>query len=249
MANNFQNGPGGRLVKALSDTTRVDSGVAPSVYPGKMLPEVVVEAPAAKKGPVVYDEINYLNPFDYKYVVTNGLKTLNTLAGGTIERGGHKRESYSDLTNRLEQTPGTLQYFIKNSSRLPYVNGPLSGPANFGIGAINLAKDIDFNRTAAAVGDVVLDPVNRFPLGRLAKYGLKGAANLLSKFPSRAAAAKRMLMLGNAAPYVDAAGDVIEGAESYSDYKDKPRYEPKEMTPKQEEFLKKLSGYNFGIVK
>lgn len=247
--NNFQNGPGGRLIKALSDATTVNRPPDPVVspYPGKMLPEVVVEA--AKKEPVAYDEINYLNPFDYKYVVTKGLKKLNTLAGGTIERGGHERESYSDLISRLEQTPGTLQYLIKNSSKLPYLSGPFSGTANIGIGAFNLAKDYDINRLAAAAGDVVMDPINRFPAGRLAKYGLTGAANLISKFPSRAALAKRMLMLGNAAPYVDAAGDAIEAVESYSDYKDKPRYEPKEMTPQQQEFMKKLSQYNFGNVK
>jgi hypothetical protein len=280
MANNFQNGPGGRLVKALSKTTQSASdatsvemgkppiiirpsariyneiddpyaqkvkgdnnfivnfkprsiaeltqdqatgGVKPapiiSPYPGKMLPEVVVEAPAAKKEPVLYDETNYLNPFDWKYAVTKRLKMFNTIDGGNIERDGRNRETYSDLISRLEQTPGTLQYGLKNT---PYINS-----------------------AAGAIGDVLLDPFNRVPLGVGAKYGL----HFLSKFPSRAAAQKILLGLGDAAPYIDSGLDVIEGVESYNDYPNKPRFEPKKMTPQQKEFLQKLSEYNFGNVK
>jgi hypothetical protein len=216
-----------------------------SPYPGKMLPEVVVEAPASSK--IEYDKIDYLNPFDYKYVVTKGLKKANAFLGGNIERGGYDRESYSDLINRLEQTPGTFQYWIKNGPKIPTINHPILSPINFGIHTLNAAKDVDANRKAAALGDVVLDPINRVPVGRMAKFGLHGVANFVQTLPRGAKAAQRLMNLGSAAPYVDLAGDVAESADSYIEYPNKPRFEPKKMTPQQKEFLQKLSEYNFGV--
>lgn len=215
--NKFSEGPGGRLQRAQADATRVAERAREPIIPGRMLPAVEITAPAI----VEYDKINYLNPFDWKYAATLGLKQIASRRfGNDIERGGPKRESYSDLINRLEQTPGTLQNRLKNS------------------------ENSHVNRRAAAIGDVLLDPLNRVPIGRYLK---KGAA-FLAPFVTNANRSKRLLQLGNAAPYIDAGGDIIEGVESYGNYPDKPRFYPG-LTPQQEDVLQKISQYNFGNVK
>jgi hypothetical protein len=229
-------------VKAMqSDATQVARPPMDKIIGGKMLPDVEIIAP---KKAVEYDKINYLNPFDSKYAVTKALKKINTLAGGNIEKGGYNRETASDLISRLEQTPSTIQNSIKNAQPIP--NAPnlpfgVSAPVNFAVNAFNNVISPRTNQTAAALGDVILDPVNVAPAGRLAKKGLQGAASLIpTTFPK---VAQRLRVLAGAAPWIDRGGNVVEGVESYNDYTKKPV--PKDLTGEQKELLSKLIKYKF----
>jgi hypothetical protein len=233
MANNFQNGPGGRLVKAQADATSVNRDPRPN-------------------GPYIvqYDKIDWANPFDWKLGVVKGLKKANTFFGGDIERTGYDRESYGDVINRLEQTPGTVQYLAKNAPKIPNIQSPLAGPANVGINALNAIVGPGNNRGAAAVGEVVLDPVN-YMVGAAARglqLGLPAVSQMANLGPKAAQALKT---IGNAAPWVDRGNDVAEGVTEYRKYPTKPKFEKKEkeMTPQQKEFLEKLSRYRFANVK
>jgi hypothetical protein len=226
--NNFKGGPGGRLVKAQADATKVEKQfpiiVNPAFPPGVMLEPVEVVAPSNKTYyPKPYFPEQDTIQMNLKGFVNN-LKQINKDLGGNIWKGGNKNETYSDVISRLEQTPGTLQYKLKNT--FPNVN-----------------------RIAAATGDVVLDPLNRVPFGRMAKYGLHGVANFVKTLPMGAKAAQKLMMFGNAAPYIDLAGDAAEAVDLHIDYPNKPRINFETMTPQQKEFLQKLSEYNFGIVK
>jgi hypothetical protein len=229
MADNFQNGPGGRLIKAQADATSVNRDPRPN-------------------GPYIvqYDKIDWANPFDWKLGVVKGLKKANTFFGGDIERTGYDRESYSDLINRLEQTPGTVQNAIQKVP-IPRIPSPLAGPANLAIGALNTVRP-SINRGAAAVGEEALDPLNWIPAGRAAKTGFTLASNI-ANMPQKAA--KVLKFLGNASPWVDRISDASDVVNQYLEYPTKPKFEKKEkeMTPQQKEFLQKLSGYNFGNVK
>jgi len=287
MANNFQNGPGGRLVKAQADATSVYQNptptlVAPVKRPSDAVMKKLLEGGGERKlseikplegllearkdatrvnfdprpkGPYIiqYDKTDLLNPFDWKYEVVKGLKKANSLLGGDIERGGYEKESYSDLINRLEQTPGTIQHSIKNFKGIPNIPSPLAGPANVGINALNAVVGVvgpKNNRGAAAVGEVVLDPIN-YMVGAAAKglqLGMPAISQMANLGPRVAQALKT---IGNAAPWADRGGDVVEGVIEYNKYPTKPKFEKKEkeMTPQQKEFLKKLSGYNFANVK
>lgn len=226
-----------------SDATAVRQAQVEKILPGRLLPEIEITAPAK---PIKYDEINYLNPFDSKYVVTKLLKKANTALGGNIEKGGYNRESYSDLISRLEQTPGTLQNSIKNTPNIPNVpNLPfaIAAPVNLGINAFNTVRP-EVNRVAAATGDVVLDPVNWVPAGRAVKGVLKGAASLIN-VPKLT---KRLNVIANASPYIDRGLDVLEAGESYANYDDKPRISQpvvEDLTPEQKKLLEKVSKYNF----
>ena len=284
MANNFQNGPGGRLVKAQADATSVYQNptptlVAPVKRPSDAVMKKLLEGggeiksseikplegllEARKdatrvnfnqrpKGPYIiqYDKIDLLNPFDYKYEVVKGLKKANSLLGGDIERGGYEKESYGDLINRLEQTPGTTQYIVKNFKGIPNIPSPFAGPVNLGINALNAVVGPKNNRGAAAVGEVVLDPIN-YMVGAAAKglqLGMPAISQMVNLGPRVTQALKT---IGNAAPWADRGGDVVEGVTEYNKYPTKPKFEKKEkeVTPQEKEFLQKLSRYNFGIVK
>jgi hypothetical protein len=225
---------------AKPDATQVARPMVDKIIGGKVLPAVEVLAP---KPVAEYDKINYLNPFDSKYAVTKALKKINTLAGGNIEKGGYNRETASDLISRLERTPGTIQNSIKNAPPIP--NAPnlpfgVSAPVNFAVNAFNNVVSPRTNQTAAALGDVILDPVNVAPAGRWAKKGLQGAASLVSMTPR---VAQRLRVLAGAAPWVDRGGNVVEGAESYIDYSKKPV--PKDLSPQQKEMLLQLARYRF----
>ena len=227
--NKFMEGPGGRLQRAQADATKVNRDPRP-------------------KGPyiVMYDKIDYTNPFDWKLGVVKGLKKANTMLGGDIERTGYDRESYSDLINRLEQTPGTIQHTIKKVP-IPNIPSTFAGPANLAINAFNYVRP-GVNRSAAAVGEEVLDPLNWPPAGRFAKFGL----NLASKIANMPAkAAKALKILGSAAPWLEKGKDAFDVAQEYIKYPTKPKFrqEEQEMTPQQKEFLQKLSEYKFGNVK
>ena len=228
--NKFKGGPGGRLVQAQADATSVIRDPRP-------------------KGPYIvqYDKIDYTNPFDLDLAVVKGLKKANTLLGGDVERTGYDRESYGDVINRLEQTPGSLQNNIKIAPKIPNIPSPLAGPVNLGINAINFVRP-GVNRVAAASGDVVLDPINRIPVGKSAKLGLYMASGI-SGLPRKVASGMRSL--GVAAPWIDRGSDVVQGVKEYMNYSKKPKFQKKEreMTPKQKEFLQKISSYNFGNVK
>lgn len=240
--------------KMSSDATAVKPTLTEKISPGVMLPAVEITAPAK---PIKYDEINYLNPFDSKYAVTKALKKANTALGGNIEKGGYNRESYSDLISRLERTPGTIQNEIQkgpipNISAPPFAS-PIVDPANLAINAFNVIRP-NFNRAAAAVGDVALDPANRIPVGRAAKTLFKGASTLAGSVNSARAAklAKGLEFLSDVSPTVDNASDVIEIANSYSNYTDKPKTpQPvvEDLTPEQKRFLEKASKYNFSVSK
>ena len=231
--NNFKGGPGGRLIKAQADATSVNRDPRP-------------------KGPYIvqYDKTDLLNPFDWKYEVVKGLKKANTLLGGDIERGGYEKESYSDLINRLEQTPGTVQHVAKNFRGIPNIPSPLAGPVNLGINALNAVIGPGNNRGAASVGEVVLDPVN-YMIGAAARglqLGLPAVSQMANLGPK---ATQALRTIGNSAPWLDKGGDVVEVGMEYNKYPTKPKFEKKEkqITQQQKEFLQKLSGYNFGNVK
>jgi hypothetical protein len=238
MANNkFKEGPGGRLVRAQADATRVNFDPRP-------------------KGPYIvqYDKIDILNPNDWKYGIVKGLKKANTMLGGDIERGGYDKESYSDVMNRLEQTPGTLQNVIKEAE-LPTIPSPIAAPVNVGIKAYNAARPY-INRGAAAVGEVALDPANFFG-GRIIK-GVGQGLKLASQIPNISARAAQVLQgTGVAAPWINRAKDVGEIVGQYIGYPTKPKFnqdvirreEEKSLSPSQKEFLQKISRYNFGNVK
>lgn len=284
MANNFQNGPGGRLVKAQADATSVYQNptptlVAPVKRPSDAVMKKLLEEDGERKsiqikplegllearkdatrvnfdprpkGPYIiqYDKTDLLNPFDWKYEVVKGLKKANSLLGGDIERGGYEKESYGDLINRLEQTPSTLQNSIKNFSGIPNIPSPLAGPANLGINALNAVVGPKNNRGAAAVGEVVLDPIN-YMVGAAAKglqLGMPAISQMANLGPRAAQALKT---IGNSAPWVDRGNDVAEGVTEYNKYPTKPKFEKKEkeMTLQEREFLQKLSRYNFANVK
>lgn len=284
MANNFQNGPGGRLQKAQADATSVYQNpiptiVAPVKRPSEAVMKKLVEEDGKRKsikikplegflearkdatsvnldprpkGPYIvqYDKTDLLNPFDYKYEIVKGLKKANTMLGGDIERGGYEKESYGDVINRLEQTPGTLQHSIKNFSGIPNIPSPLAAPANLGINAFNAVVGPKNNRVAAAVGEVALDPVN-YMIGAAARglqFGMPAISQMANLGPKAAQVLKN---IGNAAPWLDRGGDVVETTTEYNKYPTKPKFEKKEkeITPQEKEFLQKLSGYNFGIVK
>ncbi len=227
--NRFLQGPGGRLQIAQADATRVNRDSRPD-------------------GPYIamYDKIDYTNPFEWKLGVVKGLKKVNTMLGGDIERTGYDRESYSDVINRLEQTPGTIQHTIKKVP-IPNIPSYFAGPANLAINAFNSVRP-GINRGAAAVGEEVLDPLNWPPAGKFAKFGLN-LASQIANMPSKAV--KALKILGNAAPWLEKGKDVSDVAAQYINYPTKPKFrqEEKEMTPQQKEFLQKLSQYNFGNVK
>lgn len=228
--NKFNSGPGGRLLKAQADATMVNRDPRPN-------------------GPYIaqYDKIDYMNPFEWKLGVVKGLKKINTALGGDIERTGYDRESYGDLINRLEQTPGTIQNAIKTVN-IPTVPSPIAGPLNFGINAVNAVRP-SINRTAAAVGEEALDPLNWIPAGRAAKTGLNIISNM-AKIPPRVA--KLIRVIGNSAPWVDKASDTYDVVNEYLDYPTKPKFHKEneqKLTPQQNEFLNKISKYNFGNVK
>lgn len=202
--NKFKNGPGGRLVQAQADNTRVDFDPRP-------------------KGPqiVEYDEINYANPFDWKLGLVKGLKKANTLLGGNIEQGGYNRESYGDLIDRLKRTPGTIQNTINNNPAL---------------------KSTGINEAAAYAGETVLDPVNKIPVGKLSRLGIMIAATR-KKVPEKSAWVLRQM--AGAGPYIIKGNEVYQSAQNIMN----PKEREDVMTPQQKEFVKKLSGYNFGNVK
>jgi hypothetical protein len=229
--NSFSQGPGGRLLRAQADATSVGRDARPN-------------------GPYIvqYDKIDWTNPFDWKMGVVKGLKKANTMLGGDIERTGYDRESYSDLINRLEQTPGTAQNVLKSAPKIPNIPSSFAGPANMAINVFNAVRPF-VNRGSAAVGDVVLDPVNRAPVGKAAKYGLTLASNV-ANMPKRAA--KILSVLGQYSPLADAGGDVVEAIGEYKKYPTKPKFfreQPQDLTPQQNDFLKKISQYNFANVK
>jgi hypothetical protein len=164
----FGDGPGGRLIKSQSDATKVEKQLPvmgnPAFPPGVMLNPVEVVAQANKpKG-----KINYWDIFDadsYTYGPINFLKGANTLLGGNVAKNGHERETYSDVISRLEQTPGTIQNKIKNIAPLVQpVPSPFAGMSNLAISTVPYT-----NRTSAATGDIVFDPINHIPFGRWAK--------------------------------------------------------------------------------
>jgi hypothetical protein len=224
--NNFNNGPGGRLVRAQADATNVNRDPRPN-------------------GPYIvqYDKIDWTNPFDWKLGVVKGLKKANTMLGGDVERTGYDRESYSDVINRLEQTPGTIQNAIKTVP-IPNIPSPFAGTANLAISAFNAVRP-SVNRGAAAVGEEVLDPLNWAPIGRAAKTGLIAASNI-ANVPKRAA--QVIKVLGNAAPWVDRISDASDVVNQYLEYPTKPKFQKEStqrLTPQQSDFLKKLSQYNF----
>jgi hypothetical protein len=227
---NFKGGPGGRLIKAQADATAVNQDPRPN-------------------GPYIvqYDKIDWTNPFDWKLGVVKGLKKANTILGGDIERTGYDRESYSDLINRLEQTPGTIQNAIKNAP-IPNIPSPFVGPANLAINAFNVVRP-SVNRGAAAVGEEALDPLNWPPIGRAAKAGLISASNI-ANIPRRTAQVLRVL--GKSAPWVDRISDATDVVNQYLEYPTKPKFQKpstQKLTPQQKDFLEKISGYNFANVK
>jgi hypothetical protein len=181
---------------ASSDATSVAPVREESVLPGRMLPEVVVEAPYEYTPRSVSP--NYLNPFNWGKASTSALKGLNSLAGGRISDAGNPNETYSDLTSRLAQTPGTLQH--ENEKVNPGIN-----------------------RYIAAAGDVLLDPFNRVPVGSLAKKGFNALSSLSTAYPI---VEKTLRTAGVIAPWADRTKDVEETISSYSGYKNKPKIEP-----------------------
>jgi hypothetical protein len=132
---------------------------------------------------------------------------------------------------------------MKNTPNIPNVpNLPfaIAAPVNLGINTFNTVRP-EINRVAAASGDVVLDPVNRVPVGKGAKAILQRAAPLVASIPRKA---KALQMLANASPYIDKAGDAVEAGESYVDYTKKPV--PQGLSLQQKQMLNNLIKYNFG---
>jgi hypothetical protein len=80
------------------------------------------------------------------------------------------------------------------------------------------------------------------------QFGMPAISQMFNLGPTATQALKT---IGNAAPWLDRGGDVVETGIEYNKYPTKPKFEKKEkeITPQQKEFLQKLSSYNFGNVK
>jgi hypothetical protein len=228
--------------------------IPPSKY-GKTLPEVVVKSESTKVPNFVsnpsdalrVDVLNGMTPSEYMetpYVykreapssayVTNILKKYNTALGGNIEVGGHKNEGYSDLVRRLSKTPGTIQYIL-DKAYVPPVPSPFAGPLNLVTSAIPY-----INRTAGALGDAILDPINLIPVGEGIKAVTESAKNIPAAVRFFNNASQSYPEILNALkigvkniPNAMAGKDVLEATESYISYPEKNN----NLTPEQQKVM------------
>ena len=170
----------------------VDVSQVSPIIPPKIIPGQLMPEISITAPAKVNTGIDYANPEDWNLIAPMLLKKANTAIGGNIERGGNDRENYSDLMWRLAHTRGTPQHYLHGT----YPN---------------------VNKYAGVAGDVILDPVNVAPIGRWAKTGLKGAATL-AQASGASKQARNLNILGDAAPWLDRAGDFYSAVKSYMGY-------------------------------